>query len=151
MERRWRKEREGEKREKAEYKGWGENRRSKRREDETKRGGEQENLRKKRTTEHNENIIGYTLSTAGNPWAALRGALRNHFWQKRRPQPYWRGANSGNTLEASNALNYRGWGIPAVLSRGIPGNFLKSFSRDFPELFQNSFRKVPAVPGVWPT
>ena len=25
-------------------------------------------------------------------------------------------------LEASNALNYRVWGIPAVLSRGIPGN-----------------------------
>ena len=29
------------------------------------------------------------------------------------------GGNSGNALEASNALNYRAWGIPAVLSRGF--------------------------------
>ena len=29
------------------------------------------------------------------------------------------GENSGNALEASNALNYRAWGIPVVLSRGI--------------------------------
>ena len=27
------------------------------------------------------------------------------------------GENSGNAPEASNALNYRVWGIPAVLSR----------------------------------
>ena len=30
--------------------------------------------------------------------------------------------NSGNALETSIALNYRAWGIPAVLLRGIPGN-----------------------------
>ena len=28
------------------------------------------------------------------------------------------GENSGNTLEASNALNYRVWGIPSPYSRG---------------------------------
>ena len=53
----------------------------------------------------------------GIPWPALKGALRNQFWKKRRPQPYWGGENPGNALEASNALNYRAWGIPAVLSR----------------------------------
>ena len=57
------------------------------------------------------------------------------------------GENSGNALEASNALNYRVWGIPAVLSREIPGNALRAF----PEFFRNFFRKVPAVLGVWPT
>ena len=41
------------------------------------------------------------------------------------------GENSGNALEASNALNYRAWGIPAVLSRGIPGNALRAFPGSF--------------------
>ena len=49
-------------------------------------------------------------------------------------QPYWGGENSGNALEAPNALNYRVWGIPAVLSRGIPENALKAF----PGSFRNS-------------
>ena len=48
-----------------------------------------------------------------------------------RPQPYWGGENSGNVLEPSNALNYRAWGIPAVLSRGIPGNALRAFPGSF--------------------
>ena len=43
----------------------------------------------------------------------------------------WGGKNSGNALEASNALNYRVWGIPAVLSRGIPGNALRAFPGSF--------------------
>ena len=30
-------------------------------------------------------------------------------------------------LEASNALSFRFWGIPAVLSREIPGNALRAF------------------------
>ena len=68
-----------------------------------------------------------------------------------RPQPYWGGGeNSGNALEASNALNDRAWGIPAVLSREIPGNALRAFPGVFPEFFRNFFRKVPAVLGVWP-
>ena len=41
------------------------------------------------------------------------------------------GENSGNALEASSALNYRVWGIPAVLSRGIPGNALRAFPGSF--------------------
>ena len=67
----------------------------------------------------------------GISWPALKGPLRNHFWKKRRPPPYWGGENSGNALEASNALNYRAWGIPAVLSRGIPGNALRAFPGSF--------------------
>ena len=86
----------------------------------------------------------------GIPWPALRGPLRNQFWKKRRPQPYWGGENSGNALDASNALNYRVWGIPAVLSREIPGNALRAFPEEIPEIFRNFFRKVPAVLGVWP-
>ena len=43
------------------------------------------------------------------------------------------GENSGNALEASNALNYRARGIPAVLSREIPGNALRAF----PESLRN--------------
>ena len=43
------------------------------------------------------------------------------------------GENSGNALEASNVLNYRVWGIPAVPSREIPGNALRAF----PGSFQN--------------
>ena len=41
------------------------------------------------------------------------------------------GDNSGNALEPSNALNYRVWGIPAVLSREIPGNALRAFLGSF--------------------
>ena len=36
-----------------------------------------------------------------------------------------------HALEASNALNYRAWGIPAVLSRGIPGNAPRAFPWSF--------------------
>ena len=67
----------------------------------------------------------------GIPWPALRGPLGNHFWKQRRPQPYWEGGNPGNALEASDAKNYRAWGVPAVLSRGIAGNVLRAFSGRF--------------------
>ena len=69
----------------------------------------------------------------GIPWS-LRGPLRNQFWKKRRPQLYWGGESSGNALEASNALNYRVWGIPAVLSREISGNALRAFPGSFRNL-----------------
>ena len=52
------------------------------------------------------------------------------------------GVNSGDALEASYALNYRDWGIPAALSRGIPGYALSAFPGSFrfcPEL-------LPACP-----
>ena len=41
------------------------------------------------------------------------------------------GENSGNALEASNALNYRVWGIRAVLLKEIPGNALRAFPSSF--------------------
>ena len=71
--------------------------------------------------------------------------------KKRRPQPYWGGENSGNALElASNALNYRVWGIPAVLSRGIPGKALslRAFPgscRNFPEFLPESPSRTGGV------
>ena len=61
-----------------------------------------------------------------------------------------RGENSGNALEASNALNYRVSGIPAVLSREIPGIALRAFPGSFRNFSGIFFRKVPAVLGVWP-
>ena len=51
------------------------------------------------------------------------------------------GEDSGNALEASNALNFRAWGIPAVLLRGIPGKALRAFPgsfRIFPEFHPES-------------
>ena len=86
----------------------------------------------------------------GIPWPALRGHLRNHFWKKRRPQPYWGGENSGNALEASNALNCRVWGIPAVLSRGIPGNALRAFPGSFQIFSGNSSGKSQPYWGYGP-
>ena len=71
-------------------------------------------------------------------WEALSGTTSE---KKKRPQPYWGGVKSGNALEASNALNYRVWGIPAVLSTGIPGNALRAFpgfSGIFPEFLPES-------------
>ena len=74
----------------------------------------------------------YGLGAAGKfMTTALRGPLQNHFWKKRRPRPYRGGENSGNALEASNASNYRIWGIPAVLLSGIPGKLSESVSGVF--------------------
>ena len=65
--------------------------------------------------------------------------------KKEAPPAVLGGDNSGNALEASNALNYSiGLGHP---SRTLDGNSRKRF---FPESFRNFFRKVPAVLGVWP-
>ena len=85
----------------------------------------------------------------GIPWPALRGPLRGHFWKKKRPRPYWGGENSGNALEASNALNYRALGIPAVLQRGLPGNALRAFPGSFrnPDILPGSPSRTG---GVWP-
>ena len=41
------------------------------------------------------------------------------------------GENSENALELSNALNYRAWGIPAVLSKGTPGKALRASPGSF--------------------
>ena len=85
------------------------------------------------------------LILVGIPWPDLRGSLQNHFWKKRRAQPYWGGENSVSALEASSTLNYRVWGFAAVRSRGIPGRVLRAFP-----CFLNFFQKFPAVLAVWP-
>ena len=52
-----------------------------------------------------------------------------------------RGQNSGNALEASNALNYRALGSrPGELQESS-----ESLSKVFPESFQNFLREVPAI------
>ena len=86
------------------------------------------------------------LSTAGNSMTSSERPSPKPFLKKEASPAVLGGDNSGNALEASNALNFRAWGIPAVLSRGIPGNALRAF----PESFRNFFRKVPAVLGVRP-
>ena len=54
---------------------------------------------------------------------------RNHFCRKRRPQLHWGGENFGNSLEASNALNCRALGFPAVLSREFQEHVWERFGR----------------------
>ena len=71
------------------------------------------------------------LSTAGNSMTSSERPSPEPFLKKKCPQQYWGGDNSGNALEASNAFNYRVWGIPAVLSTGIPGNALRAFPGSF--------------------
>ena len=70
-----------------------------------------------------------TLSTG---WNSTRSSERPSpeplLKKKRRPQPYWGADNSGNALDASNALSFRAWGMQAVLSRGIPGKALRGLS-----------------------
>ena len=84
----------------------------------------------------------YPPSTTGNSMTGSERPSPEPLLKKRHPQPYCGGENSGNALEPS--IVFRVW-IPAVLSRGIPGHA----PRACPESFRNSFRKVPAVLGVW--
>ena len=72
-----------------------------------------------------------TPSTAGNSMTGSERPSPEPLLKKRRSQPYWGGENSGNALEASNALNCRVWAILAVLSKGIPGNALRAFPGSF--------------------
>ena len=85
----------------------------------------------------------------GIPWPALRGPLWNHFWRKKRPQPW--GREFWKCSGAFKCLELQGLGHP---SRTLEGNSRKrseSISGVFPEFFRNFLRKVPAVLGVWPT
>ena len=72
--------------------------------------------------------------------------------KKKRPQPHRGGGeNSGNALEASDALNYRVWGVS---SRTLERNYRKSsesISGIFPEFFPSFLREVPSLLGVCPT
>ena len=73
----------------------------------------------------------------------LSSSLSGAFSEKRGvPSRTEGGRNSGNALDASNTLNYRAWGIPAVPSRGISGNAL----REFPGSFRNFSDFCPENP-----
>ena len=88
-------------------------------------------------------LLGNSLSTAGN---SMTSCERPPLLRKEGSPALLRGREFWNSLEASNALNYRALGIPAVLSRGIPGKALRAL----PGSFRNFLRKIPAVLGVWP-
>ena len=75
----------------------------------------------------------------GIPWPTLRGPLRNHFWKKKRPQPYWGGENSGNALEPSNHQ------MPWII--GFWGS--QPYSRgEFQETLWERFRGFPEFSGI---
>ena len=84
------------------------------------------------------------LSTAGNSMSSSERASLELILKKEASPAVLRGENSEDALEASNALNYRVWEIPAALWRGISGNALRAFP-DVSGVFRNFFRKVPAV------
>ena len=67
-----------------------------------------------------------TISTAGNSMTSSERPSPKPLLKKEASPAVLRGENSGNALEASNALHDRVW-IPAVLSREIPGKALRAF------------------------
>ena len=68
----------------------------------------------------------------GLPWPALKGPLRSHFWKKRRSSRTGAGESSGNSLEASNALNCRVWASPShTLDGKDPREALRAFPGSF--------------------
>ena len=80
-------------------------------------------------------------------WEALSGTTSE---KRSAPSRTGGGDNSGNALDASNALNYRVWGIPAVLSTGIPGNALRAFPGSFRSLSGISSGKCQPYWGYGP-
>ena len=82
-------------------------------------------------------FIRNALSTAGNSMMSSERPSPEPLLKKEAsPAVPGGGEDSGNALEASNILNYRVSGIPAILSRGIAGNALRAF----PGSFRNSSR-----------
>ena len=74
-------------------------------------------------------LIRDTPSTAGNSMTGSERPSPEPLLKKEAsPAALGGREKSGNALEASNALNYR---IPAVLSRGMPGNGLRAFPGSF--------------------
>ena len=96
-------------------------------------------------------IVRDAPSTAGNSMVGSERPSPEPLLKEEASQPYWgRGENSGNALETLNALIYRAWGIPAVLSTGILGNALRAVSGVFLEFFRNFFRKSQPYWGYGP-
>ena len=92
------------------------------------------------------------LSTAGDSMTSSERPSPEPLLKKEAP-PYWGGDNSGNALQASSAFNYRVrvWGIPAVLSMGIPGNALRAFPGSFRYLSGISSGKFQPYWGYGPS
>ena len=92
-----------------------------------------------------------TPSTAGNSMTSSERPSPEPLLKKEASQAVLGGENILETLwKPSNALNYRVWGIPAVLSREIPGNALRAFPGSFRNFSGISSGKSQPQ-GVWPT
>ena len=96
-------------------------------------------------------LLRNTPSTAGNSMTDSERPSPEPLLKKEAPPAVLGGENSGNALEASNALNYRIWGIPAVLSTGIPGKALRAFPGSFRNFSGNFFRKCQPYWGYGPS
>ena len=92
-----------------------------------------------------------TPSTAGNSMTGSGRPSPEPLLKKEAPPAVLGGHHSGNALEASNALNYRFWGIPAVLSTGIPANALRAFPGSFRNFSGISSGKCQPYWGYGPT
>ena len=77
------------------------------------------------------NLIRNCPSTAGNSMTGSERPSPEPLLKKEATPAVLGGESSGNALEPSNALKWGAWGIPAVLSRGIPGKALRAFPGSF--------------------
>ena len=82
--------------------------------------------------------VGGILLFSPTVWVGVRGRAEGHTQEHTQERtrecctyPLATYPLKSARLEASNALNYRAWLIPAVLSRGIPGNALRAFPGSF--------------------
>ena len=83
----------------------------------------------------------------GIPWPALGGPLRNHFWKKKRPQPYW-GEIILEMLWTPQMPWIIGFGASQPYSRREFQETLWERFRGLSGVSPEFFRKVPAVLGV---
>ena len=91
------------------------------------------------------------IPPVGIPWPALRGPLWNHNWK--RGVPSRPGENSGNALEASNALNYRVWGSQPYSWGEFQETLWERFrglSRILPEFLSERPSRPGGINTVWP-
>ena len=89
----------------------------------------------------------------GIPWPALGGPLRNHFWKKRRPQPYWGGERILETLWKPQMPWIIGLGASQPYSRGKFQETLwerfRGLSGKFPEFLPESPSRTGGMAQTW--
>ena len=100
---------------------------------------------------HLSGTVGYTPSTAGNSMTGSERPSPEPLLKKEASPAVLGGREFWKCSGRLRCLELWGLGDP---SRTLEGNSRKpseSVCGVFPEFFQNFFRKVPAVLGVWPT